>query len=696
MQGYYTLPETIEHDINTLQDWVNRYNLLQVTPEKFRGFRVPLGIYEQRQSETYMMRLRLPGGAILPEQMRGLARVAREKNAQIHLTTRQDIQLQNVLLDDLVPAYRALHALGLTCKGGGGNTVRNITSCPDAALCPQEAFPVFPYAVALTEYFLPKPGSYNLPRKFKIAFSGCGEDCALATINDVGFIAKIKDDVRGFSVYAGGGMGTHPRVSMKLHDFIPAEEACATAEAVRRVFDKYGDRKHRHRARLRFVVDKFGEETFRELYERELKEVRNEGEAAFSLRSEGEEILYDENDEIHSESPVDERYNEWKQFFVHPQLREGYFMAHVPVALGDASPETLEHLADVCEKVNGSLCVAQTQDFNLRRVHEDALPFVYNRLREKYLAEPRRNLGNLVCCKGASTCKLGLCLSQGACRAIAQELDDSKIYLSRLPEVRVRVSGCPNSCGQHQIGGIGLHGAARRADGRTAPFYMVLLGGAVSEAETQLAQSMGQVPAKNVPALIRDFLREYFVQKKNGGNFLEFLDAEGRGTMLRLIEKYSAMPSHAQAPEYYKDWSSGEEFSLAGRSAGECGAGVFDMIQSDLQGGRASYEIYLRTKAPEHLFQSVSALSSSLLIVKGADPKNDMEAFSEFEKYFVEEGWVSSRYRDVLNAAREYFYLKEPQKLIQHELMVPLLLSRLEELYAALDANLQFQTEKER
>lgn len=695
MQTYYALPETAEDDIKNLQDWVNRYNLLQVTPEKFRGFRVPLGIYEQRQSEVYMMRVRLPGGAITPEQMRGIARIAREKNAQIHLTTRQDIQLQNVMLDNLVPVYRALNALGLTCKGGGGNTVRNITSCPDAALCPQEAFPVFPYAVALTEYFLPKPGSYNLPRKFKIAFSGCGEDCALATINDVGFIAKTKGDMRGFSVYAGGGMGTNPRASMKLHDFVPAEDAGIAAEAVRRVFDKYGDRKHKHRARLRFVVDKVGEETFRELYERELKAVREDGGVTLSLRSTNEEILSGENCEITRESPVDERYTEWKQFFVHPQLREGYVMVHVPVPLGDAAPGTLEFLANVCEKVNGMVCISQTQDFHFRHVHEGALPFVYNRLREKNIVEPKSNLGSLVCCKGASTCKLGLCLSQGVSKAIARELDDAKIYLPEMPEVRVRVSGCPNSCGQHQIGGIGLHGASRRVDGRTAPFYMVLLGGAVGEGETQLAQSMGQVPAKSAPALVRDFLREYRVQKKNGGNFLEFVETEGRGLLLKLVEKYHVMPSYAQNPAYYKDWFSSEEFSLAGRSAGECGAGVFDMIQSDLQNARSSYEMYLQTRDAAPLYHSVSSLANSLLVVKGSDPKTDLEALNDFEKYFVDEGWVSNRYIELLNAAREFVLLNDPRKLLHHDLMVPPLLSRLEELYDALDADLQFQSGKE-
>ncbi|HIE53386.1 MAG TPA: nitrite/sulfite reductase, partial [Armatimonadetes bacterium] len=612
MHGYYRIPLIVRDDIRTLEEWVERFRRGELAAAKFRGFRVPLGIYEQRQENTYMMRVRLPGGAVTPAQLRALARLAREYGVKLHLTTRQDIQLQNVQLDQLAPLYRALYSVGLTCKGGGGNTVRNITACPDAGVCSREAFNVLPYAIALTEYLLPFPSSYNLPRKFKIAFSACSDDCALATVNDLGFIAKVRKGEPGFAVYAAGGLGAYSQVALKLHDFVPASEIGYVAEAVKRLFDQYGDRKRKHQARLRFVVRALGAEKFRELYQQELQRVKEEGPIELELPSWSEERR--EGVTVPLEEPRDGDYQAWKRLQVRAQKQAGFYLVRLPVPLGDIEPEMLESLADLGEVLGeGSLRITQTQDLLLRWVREEELPYLYNRLRELGLAEAgTRNLDYLVCCKGAATCKLGLCHSGGLCRAIAAELDRAGLPLSQWPEVNLRASGCPNACGQHPLASIGLHGAARRVNGRAMPFYSVLLGGKVQEGRTALARPWGHVPAKNVPALLRDFLQAYQERRETYHSFEQFVEAEGQDLMQQLIEQYKRAPAYEENPDYYRDWDTSEEFSLAGRGAGECGAGVFDMIESDLDEAKSAHALCQQTRETELLYQAVVALARSL------------------------------------------------------------------------------------
>jgi sulfite reductase (ferredoxin) len=276
---------SLEEEVELFGREIERFRRSEVSEAEFRTFRVPRGVYEQRESGTYMLRVRFPAGVVLPEHMRALAHASQEfGNGVLHVTTRQDIQVHRVLLDNIQPALSVLAAAGLSTKGGGGNTVRNITGCSDAGVCPYEQFDVAPYVSAVTERLLPDPLSYQLPRKYKLAFSGCPRDCAGATVNDLGFIAKTREGQRGFAVYVAGGMGASSRVSDLLEEFIPAEEAHLTAEAVKRVFDQHGNRRSRNRARLRFLVQDIGLPRLRELYAAELSKLKQSAPA--SLRPE--------------------------------------------------------------------------------------------------------------------------------------------------------------------------------------------------------------------------------------------------------------------------------------------------------------------------------------------------------------------------------------------------------------------------
>ncbi|UCD59051.1 MAG: nitrite/sulfite reductase, partial [Candidatus Hydrogenedentota bacterium] len=274
-QGLYHVPDRAAAELEKLREMAEQFKGGELSAARFQAFRVPMGVYEQRESGTFMLRVRLPAGGTLPHQMRGLARVAKKYgNGILHVTTRQDIQVHRVPLDGIYPALVALLEVGLSTKGGGGNTVRNITACYDSGVCQKEAFDVAPYAVALTEFLLPDRLSFELPRKYKIAFSGCSMDCAGATVNDLGFIAKRRGDGLWFSVYVGGGMGAHSRVADLLEEFVPASEFYLLAEAVKRVFDRHGNRKNKRKARLRFLIEQIGFEPFRRLYEGELTKLR--------------------------------------------------------------------------------------------------------------------------------------------------------------------------------------------------------------------------------------------------------------------------------------------------------------------------------------------------------------------------------------------------------------------------------------
>ena len=281
----FRVPAGQQTELDEFQKVLEQFKSKAMSEAQFRAIRVPMGIYEQRESGTYMLRVRFPAGGVSPDHLRCLGEVASTfGNGVLHITTRQEFQVHRVPLDSIMPALRLLAAAGLSTKGGGGNTVRNVTACADSGVCPGEVFDVVPYAIAITERIMADPLSFQLPRKYKIAFAACARDCPGATVNDVGFIARRQNGVDGFSVHVAGGMGGKSRVASLLHEFIPAPEAFLVAEAVKRVFDKHGDRRNKHLARLRFLVERLGLDKFRDLYDKELVVLRASAPAPLKIR----------------------------------------------------------------------------------------------------------------------------------------------------------------------------------------------------------------------------------------------------------------------------------------------------------------------------------------------------------------------------------------------------------------------------
>jgi len=678
----------LQQDLDELEKVVRQFQVGAISESEFRSIRVPAGIYEQRESGTYMLRVRAPAGGILPDQLRRLSLVsATWGNKVLHVTTRQEFQIHRVSIEAILPALRSLAAAGLSCKGGGGNTVRNITSCFESGICPEEVFDVAPYSVAVTERLLDDPVSFQLPRKYKVAFSACGLDCAGATIHDVGFIARVKDGVEGFAVYVAGGLGSKSRVADLLHDFIPAGDAFLVAEAIKRVFDKNGDRRNKHLARLRFLFERLGPDAFRALYEAELSALRASSPAPLEIRpfpKPSAAAAVGKPLPARNSAPA---FYRWFDANVRPQKQPGYYLVNIPLTVGDLPSDVAEELSDVvASHGDGVLHATQSQNIALHWVPESGLLGLFDKLDAIGLATPGVPvLNNMVACAGASTCRLGICLSRGLAKAVHQELTDSEIALENLGDLSIHVSGCPNSCGRHPIASIGFSGGARRVDDRSVPYYSLHLGGRLEEGRTRLGTPVGAVPARNAPSLVRNLLAAWQASPE-AGDFHRFVDNGGQDIARKLVDEHGQKPLFKPDDKFFYDWDAEKPFTLAGRGAGECSAGVFDLIEVDLANAREALEA-------GRLYVAALAASRALLITQSIKAKNDAEVFDHFQSGFIGQGFVDAALAGVVVAGRDASITPDPETAFAGSSGdVTTLVATVRVLYENLDSSLRFKT----
>jgi sulfite reductase beta subunit-like hemoprotein len=407
-----------------------------------------------------------------------------------------------------------------------------------------------------------------LPRKLKIAFAGCARDCSGVLVHDLGFIAQCKDGAPGFAVYLGGGLGARSRIADLFLEFIPARDAYLVAEAVKRVFDQHGNRRDRHRARLRFLVADLGIERFRALFEAQRSKLsaqlvdRNRLAAAFVSPPVG-------NDNTPSRWPSAEPNAtcQWRARCVAPQRQAGLNRVTIALPLGDLKSETALALAGVVKQF-GERTLRATQDQNLllRSVRDEELDALHGKLATLGLAQSTPTvIQRMAACTGATTCKLGLCNSRGLATELARVLADSGLELDAIGDATIKISGCPNACGQHPIAAIGLVGAARHVGERLVPHYIVQLGGQLGEGKTQLATGTAAVSARHVPRLVKDLLAAY-VGSRAAGGFAEFLAAKGRALVATLSQQYRLDATDQDFATHWVDWGADEPFSLSGRA----------------------------------------------------------------------------------------------------------------------------------
>ena len=637
------IPETLREDTLNYRGKVEKFLKDQTSAVAFRGYRVPMGVYEQRTAGKFMVRIRIGAGLVLPAQLERIVQLSKTYgNGIIHITTRQDIQIHEVNIEDTPDVLEGLLEAGLSPRGGGGNTVRNVTACPQAGICPDEQFDVAPYSIAVAEYLLQDRSSFNLPRKYKIVFSGCSTDCAFASVADLGFFAHIKDGVKGFSVYAGGGLGSNPGVAVKVEDFIKAEDIFVVAEAVKRLFDKHGDRTNKQKARLRYVLARVGAEEFIKLYKQERDTLDVEG-----LPCEAPQI----------------------RDIAYP-VAAGSVTVRLWLKNGDIPADDLSKVGRIAARYGqGLVRTTQLQDILITGIAKQDVDKVNSELKELSIdvfgGAPKR-----VACTGATTCKLGLCLSRGLADAISDRLGQTND-----PDAVIRISGCPNSCANHYIASVGFQGKAKRVNGRLMPCYDVLVDAKTVEGQARLAERVGTVPAKRIPDLLAEAFSNGTVDKEQ---------------LKSLVAKYSDISAESLPDDYYFDYGSDEPFSLAGRGPGECGAGVMDVIKLDIDEAKETLK-----KAPvdsENVYKAIVASARALLVTVGLEPKKDREIFAAFAEHLIAPGWVTARAQQLLDDAIDW-RMGDRESLDDLLPQVRELTERVEGLFLSLDANLKFKVE---
>lgn len=697
----FKLPQEILDDIGRYAKDLEDYLAGRITAQKFRPLRVPRGIYGQRKEKVFMVRVRMVSGKVYLHQLEALAQVAQKYGTGLlHVTTRQDIQIHHVRIEDTIKAIRELARADLSPRGGGGNTIRNIMNCPLSGICPKEVFDTSGYTAALTGYLLKNPRNYNLPRKFKIIFDGCSDCCALSRVNDLGFVAIKNDGKPGFKVFCGGGMGLHSAIGFLLEELIPVEDIAFITESVLRVFDKYGERKNRHKSRLRFLVESIGEGEFKRRYREELEKVRKENIAPL-------EIITDSNEPKDAKSAPktrdlsqDDDFKIWLNDNVCKHKQGDYYYAQVRLELGDISSEKLLKLCALLKELNKQeIRTTAFQNIAIVYLKESELARLYLGLKELGLASGKaQGITDVISCMGALTCNLGICNSRGLAKAIIRMLEREGLTEEKLSGIDIKISGCPNSCGQHPIASLGFFGATRRSENHAAPFYRIVLGGRPAIDNAALSKESGLVPAKNVPDLLRDFLSNYLKDKDKAEDFYAYLERRGYQDMASLSRQYERLPSYQENKDYYFDWGKDEEFSLAGIGPGECGAGVLDMIEADILEAASSLKKAKELVDSQNLdlsakeFSRFFSLSARCLLVTfGLEPKNDLEAFKYFKEKFVSTKVVSDIFNDITEKAWE---LNSPgltkDRLKELNDYAVSLLDEVKEAYKNMDSSFKF------
>jgi len=483
MQSFRTEIENpiVEKDIIELEQKIRLFKEGKVDEEKFRSLRLARGVYGQRQHGVQMIRIKLPYGKVSSAQLHRIADVADEySTGRLHITTRQDIQIHYVSLDRTPELWAQLEKDDITLREACGNTVRNITASATAGIDIDEPFDVSPYADAMFKFFLRNPISQEMGRKFKIAFSGTEKDTALTYIHDVGFIAKIEHGIRGFKVMLGGGLGSQPRHADVLYEFLPADEIIPLTEGILRVFDRYGERAKRGKARMKFLLKDLGLETFTQLIDAERKALSTTKvaikTAAFEVAPSFQEFDFE------TVSIEDTKtFEAWKQSNIIPQKQKGFVAIGIRVPLGDFYTDKARLLADLIKKYAADeLRFTLRQNILIRHVKEELLPVFYQKLSALGFTKIGYNkLVDITACPGTDTCNLGIASSTG----IATELE--KVIASEYQEfittknITIKISGCMNACGQHNMAEIGFQGMTIKSGKLVAPALQILLGGGI-------------------------------------------------------------------------------------------------------------------------------------------------------------------------------------------------------------------------
>ena len=642
----------VERDIVELEKKIRLFREGKMDEEKFRSLRLARGVYGQRQQGVQMVRIKLPYGKMTLAQWSRVSDVSDEySTGNLHLTTRQDIQIHFVSLDRTPELWAELDKDDITIREACGNTVRNITASDAAGIDPDEPFDVTPYAHAMFEYFLRKPVNQEMGRKFKIAFSSSEKDTALVFMHDLGAIPRIRivdgKEERGFKVVVGGGLGAQPFLATTTHEFLEEDLLIPYLESVLRVFDRYGERNSRHKARIKFLIQKIGIDAFNELVAQEqlaltqqIYKVNVNGQWSVANKASTNGQLYN------PQSTIDPfRFQLWKNTNVLKQKQEGYYAVYVRVPNGNISSHSSRRLIDKLKNVIADdVRITINQGLQLRFIKPEHLEYVYSVLdAEGFGAAGFGSVADVTSCPGTDTCNLGISNSTSTALALSEVIEEEFPEFLYNKEIAIKISGCMNSCGQHGMASIGFHGSSMKAKGQVLPALQVLIGGGVlGGGEGRIADKVLKIPSKRAQDVIRIVLNDYKAKATEGETFLNYSHRNGERYYYELLKPLASLET-LQAEDYI-DWGQEEKFATA-IGVGECAGVMIDLVATLILEAEekiaASEECLANNRWADGIYNAYAAqihTAKALLLQNGVQCNTQHGILKDFDTNFSDKG----------------------------------------------------------
>ncbi len=577
-----------QKDINELQYKINEYKDGKIPEERFKAYRLTRGVYGQRQPGVQMFRIKIPYGKLSPTQLRRIADLSnRYSNGNLHITTRQNIQMHYVQLEDAPEIWRQLEEVGVTTRESCGNTVRGITASALAGVDPNEPFDVSPYAQAVFEYFLRNPVCQDMGRKIKMAFSSSDEDAAFTYIHDFGFIPRIRDGKKGFKVLVAGGLGAQAMMAREALEFLPADGVIPFIESGLRVFDRYGERERRHKARLKYLVDPqkgIGLEGFLKLIEDEQKALPF---TSYPIDETPEEHRIPPFNQI-SRMPIKDvkKYELWKIANVVEQKQEDFYAVKIRIPLGNLDHEKAYGLAGIAEKyASRDIRLTVNQGLLFRYVSAANLHNLFAELENIGLSDPGfDSLADITACPGTDTCNLGVTDSTAITTILENLIRNDYPHLIDEQNIKIKISGCMNSCGQHMVANIGFHGSSLKYHNRISPAMQVVLGGGVDpDGKGYIAEKVIKIPTKRIPVALSLMLDDYEANAEEGEYFNAYFRRNGKIYFYNLLKPLANMAT--MTDEEYQDWGDQVDF-VPEIGIGECAGVTTDLVGTILNDAR--------------------------------------------------------------------------------------------------------------
>jgi len=635
----------VQKDIIDLEKKIQEFREGKIHDEKFRSLRLARGIYGQRQPGVQMIRIKLPFGKVSFKQILRMADVSDEyASSNLHLTTRQDIQIHYVSLDRTPELWAKLEMDDITLREACGNTVRNVTASSTAGIDPAEPFDVSPYAHATFKYFLRNPICQEMGRKFKIAFSATEADSAFTYIHDLGFIPKVQinngKELRGFKVLFGGGLGAQPSIAHVINDFLHEDELIPFIEATLRVFDRHGERTNRNKARMKFLVAKLGLEEVLRLVEAEKLAIRFK-----KFVIDRDTIRLPEIPDVNSlpEAQITDlfQYQRWLDTNVFEQKQEGFYGVYIKVTTGDIpTSKARQFIKAINGLVADEIRITINQGLLLKFARKEVLPLLFERLKELDFVRPGfDSVGDVTTCPGTDTCNLGISNSTELARVLEDLISDEYDELLDNQDIKIKISGCMNSCGQHGLAQIGFHGSSLKAAGKVVPAAQVLLGGGtLGDGLGRASDKVIKVPSKRTKDVVRFVLDNYSQNKQENELFNEYYDRHGKDYFYQLLKPLADLST--LTPDEFIDWGHEETFETA-IGVGECAGVMIDLVstllleaEEKLQWSVESFEAKAYSDSIYHAYSVFISSAKAMLLDKGINSSTQTGIIRDFDEQY--------------------------------------------------------------